>query len=67
MDYTGMNQGFMHDEIVTCRDLGKVSFERSVGCFQNVPTRARDSFPNVSTRARDSFSNVPIRERLDTC
>ena len=50
----------MQDENVTCRDLGKVSFEHAVGCFGMSPTQARDLFPNAQTRARDSFSNVPI-------
>ena len=31
----------MQDENVTCRDLGKVSFERAVGCFgTSQPERA---------------------------
>ena len=60
----------MQDENVACHDIGKLSFERAVGCFgtpqleraarfpliPNAPTRARDLFRNAPTRARDSFS-----------
>ena len=49
-------QCFMQDENVACHDLGKVSFERAVGCFGKLQLEARDSFPNAPTRARDLFS-----------
>ena len=53
----------MQDENVACHDIGKLSFERAVGCFGTPPTRARDSFPNAPTRARDLFRNAPTRAR----
>ena len=61
-------QGFMQDENVACHDIGKLSFERAVGCF-GTPQLERatcfamtqleraTSFPNVPSRARDSLSN----------
>ena len=60
-------QCFMQDQNVACHDLGKVSFERAVGCFGKpqleratrfpMPQLERATrFPNVPSRARDSFS-----------
>ena len=56
-----MTQGFMEDENVACRDLGKVAFERAVICFGTSQLEHTTCLPVVSNRARDSFSNVPIR------
>ena len=51
-------QGFMQDENVACRDLGKVLFEYTVGCFGTSQLQRATRFPNVPTRACDSFSSV---------
>ena len=65
----------MQDENVACHDLGKVSFERAVGCFGTpqleratrfpMPQIERATrFPNVPSRTSDSLSNVPILARM---
>ena len=51
----------MHDEIVACRELCKVSLDCVVGGFGTSQLERTTSFPNASNRTRDSFSNVPIR------
>ena len=38
-------QGFMEDENVACLDLGKVSFERAVGCFGTSQLERATRFP----------------------
>ena len=48
-------QGFMQDENVACRDLGKESFEYEVGCFGTSQLERATHFP---ARALDSFSSV---------
>ena len=53
-------QCFMQDENVACHDLGKVSFERAVGCFGKIQLERATRFPNVPSRARDSLLNVQI-------
>ena len=61
----------MQDENVACHDLGKVSFERAVGCFGKLQLKratrfpmpqleCATRFPNVPSRARDSLLNVQI-------
>ena len=47
-------QRFMQDENVVCRDLGKESFERAVGCFGT-----------FQLERATCLSNVSIRELLD--
>ena len=65
----------MQDENVACHDLGKVSFERAVGCFRTPQLERATHFPmpqleratrftNVPSRDCDSLSNVPIRARM---
>ena len=54
----GAQQGFMQDENVACRDLGKVLFVYAVGCFGTSQLERASHFPNLPTRARDSFSSV---------
>ena len=65
----------MQDENVACHYLGKVSFERAVGCFGTPQLERATHFPmsqleratrflNVPCRACDSLSNVPIRTRM---
>ena len=65
----------MQDEDVACHDIGKLSFERTVGCFGTpqleratripMPQLERATcFPNIPSRAWDSLSNVPIRTRM---
>ena len=62
---------------VACHDIGKLSFERAVGCFGTpqleratrfpMPQLERATrFPNIPCRACDSLSNVPIRTRMIT-
>ena len=38
-------QGFIQDENVACHDLGKVSFERAVGCFGTPQLERTTRFP----------------------
>ena len=68
-------QWFMQDENVACHNLGKVSFERAVGCFGTPQLKRRTRFPmlqleratrfpTVPSRACDSLSNVPILARM---
>ena len=40
-------QGFMQDENVACHDIGKLSFERAVGCFGTPQLERATRFPNV--------------------
>ena len=65
----------MQDENVACHDLGKVSFERAVGCFGTsqlervtrfpMPQLERATrFPNFPSRVGDSLLNVPIGARM---
>ncbi len=65
----------MQDENVACHDIGKLSFDRAVGCFGTpqleratrfpMPQLERATrFPNVPSRACDSLSNVPIPARM---
>ena len=65
----------MQDENVACRDIGKLSFERAVGCFGTpqlervtcfaMPQLERATrFSQCSKSSCDSLSNVPIRTRM---
>ena len=65
----------MQDENVACHDIGKLSFERAVGCFGTpqleraarfpMPQLERATrFPKCSKSSCDSLSNVPIRTRM---
>ena len=69
-------QGFMQDENVACHDIGKLSFERAVGCFgtPQLERAARFPMPQLEHVARfpmpqlehaTRFPNVP--SRVATC
>ena len=69
---TGNNQCFMQDENVACHDLGKLSFERAVGCFGKpqleratrfpMPQLERATrFPMSQLERATRFPNVPSR------
>ena len=64
----------MQDENVACHDLGKVSFERAVGCFGKLqleratrfpmPQLERATrFPMPQLQRATRFPNVPSRAR----
>ena len=66
------NQCFMQDENVACHDLGKLSFERAVGCFGKpqleratrfpMPQLERATrFPMSQLERATRFPNVPSR------
>ena len=65
-------QCFMQDENVACHDLGKLSFERAVGCFRKpqleratrfpMPQLERATrFPMSQLELATRFPNVPSR------
>ena len=67
-------QCFMQDQNVACHDLGKVSFERAVGCFGKpqlehatrfpMPQLERATrFPMSQLERATRFPNVPSRAR----
>ena len=45
----------MQDENVTCRDLGKVSFERAVGCFETSQLERGTHFPMLKLECSTHF------------
>ena len=69
-----VQQCFMQDQNVACHDLGKVSFERAVGCFGKprleratrfpMPQLERATrFPMSQLERATRFPNVPSRAR----
>ena len=56
------NQGFMQDENVACHDIGKLSFERAVGCFGMPQLERATRFPMPQLERATCFS-MPQLER----
>ncbi len=45
----------MRDENVACHDIGKLSFERAVGCFGTPQLERATRFPDVPSRVATRF------------
>ena len=58
--YSG--QGFMQDENVACHDIGKLSFERAVGCFGTPQLERAARFPMPQLERVTCFA-MPQLER----
>ena len=61
----GEGQGFMQDENVACHDIGKLSFERAVGCFGTPQLERAARFPMPQLERVTCFP-MPQLERV-TC
>ena len=55
-------QGFMQDENVACHDIGKLSFERAVGCFGTPQFERAARFPMPQLERVTCFA-MPQLER----
>ena len=55
-------QGFMQDENVACHDIGKLSFERAVGCFGTLQLERATRFPMPQLERVTCFA-MPQLER----
>ena len=51
----------MQDENVACHDIGKLSFERAVGCFGTPQFERAARFPMPQLERATRFPNVPSR------
>ena len=58
----GGRQGFMQDENVACHDIGKLSFERAVGCFGTPQLERAARFPMPQLERVTCFA-MPQLER----
>ena len=56
------DQGFMQDENVACHDIGKLSFERAVGCFGTPQLERAARFPMPQLERVTCFA-MPQLER----
>ena len=54
----------MLDENVTCRDLGKISFERAVGCFGTSQLEYATLFPMPQLERATRFRTFPFIQYL---
>ena len=60
--YIVRSQGFMQDENVACHDIGKLSFERAVGCFGTPQLERAARFPMPQLERVTCFA-MPQLER----
>ena len=49
----------MQDENVACHDIGKLSFERAVGCFGTPQLERGTRFPMPQLERATHFPNIP--------
>ena len=61
-DTISRQQGFMQDENVACHDIGKLSFERAVGCFGTPQLERATRFPMPQLERATCFA-MPQLER----
>ena len=61
-DRVASGQGFMQDENVACHDIGKLSFERAVGCFGTPQLERAARFPMPQLERVTCFA-MPQLER----
>ena len=62
----GCSQCFMQDENVACHDLGKLSFERAVGCFgkPQLERATRFPMPQLERATRFPMSQLELATRF---
>ena len=62
INYIILKQGFMQDENVGCHDIGKLLFERAVGCFGTPQLKRAARFPMPQLERVTCFA-MPQLER----